>query len=96
TKSSSDTLITPPTVTSTRLTTFAKGKQPVKASKAKSLTVLSEVAMNDDDDDVDEGSDDQDDDDDDDDNQDDDNQDNDDQDEGDDCNAPLRKEDVMS
>nr|GEZ38343.1 reverse transcriptase domain-containing protein [Tanacetum cinerariifolium] len=45
TKSSSDTTITPPTAAGTRLLTFAKGKQPAKASKAKSLTVLSEVAM---------------------------------------------------
>nr|GEX35213.1 hypothetical protein [Tanacetum cinerariifolium] len=76
TKSSSDTTITPPTATSTRLSTSAKGKQPAKASKVKSLTVLSEVAMteaeqmklamkrsfdeDDDDDDVDERSDDQD------------------------------------
>nr|GEV03989.1 retrovirus-related Pol polyprotein from transposon TNT 1-94 [Tanacetum cinerariifolium] len=47
TKSSSDTTVTPPTAAvGTRLSTSAKGKQPVKASKAKSLTVLSEVAMN--------------------------------------------------
>nr|GEY95174.1 hypothetical protein [Tanacetum cinerariifolium] len=45
TKSSFDTSITPPTITGTRLSTFAKGKQPTKASKAKSLTVLFEVAM---------------------------------------------------
>nr|GEZ43237.1 hypothetical protein [Tanacetum cinerariifolium] len=45
TKSSSDTTITPPTTAGTRLSTSAKGKQPVKASKAKRLTVLSEVAM---------------------------------------------------
>nr|GEW05564.1 retrovirus-related Pol polyprotein from transposon TNT 1-94 [Tanacetum cinerariifolium] len=45
TKSSSDTTITPPTAAGTRLSTFAKSKQPAKASKAKSLTVLSEVAM---------------------------------------------------
>nr|GEX16949.1 hypothetical protein [Tanacetum cinerariifolium] len=44
-KSSSDTTITPPTAVGTRLLTSAKGKQPAKASKAKSLTVLSEVAM---------------------------------------------------
>nr|GEU41018.1 reverse transcriptase domain-containing protein [Tanacetum cinerariifolium] len=45
TKISSDTTITPPTTTGTRLSTFAKGKQPAKASKSKSLTALSEVAM---------------------------------------------------
>nr|GEU91745.1 retrovirus-related Pol polyprotein from transposon TNT 1-94 [Tanacetum cinerariifolium] len=45
TKSSSDTTITPLTAAGTRLLTFTKGKQPAKASKAKSLTVLSEVAM---------------------------------------------------
>nr|GEW55185.1 hypothetical protein [Tanacetum cinerariifolium] len=45
TKSSFDTTITPPTVAGTRLSTSAKGKQPAKASKAKSLTVLFNVAM---------------------------------------------------
>nr|GEW14227.1 hypothetical protein [Tanacetum cinerariifolium] len=45
TKSSFDTSITPPTATGTRLLTSAKGKQVAKASKAKGLTVLSEVAM---------------------------------------------------
>nr|GEW28644.1 hypothetical protein [Tanacetum cinerariifolium] len=46
TKSSFDTTVTPPTAAAgTRLSTFAKGKQPAKASKAKSLTVLFEVAM---------------------------------------------------
>nr|GEU84754.1 hypothetical protein [Tanacetum cinerariifolium] len=45
TKSSYVTSITLPTVAGTRLLTSAKGKQPAKASKAKSLTVLSEVAM---------------------------------------------------
>nr|GEY37367.1 hypothetical protein [Tanacetum cinerariifolium] len=46
TKSSSDTTITPPTAAAgPRLTTFAKGKQAAKASKAKSLSALSEVAM---------------------------------------------------
>nr|GEW71268.1 hypothetical protein [Tanacetum cinerariifolium] len=35
TKSSFDTSITPPTIAVTRLSTFAKGKQPAKASKAK-------------------------------------------------------------
>nr|GEX31644.1 hypothetical protein [Tanacetum cinerariifolium] len=46
TKSSSDTTITPPTTTGTRLSTSTKGKQPAKSSKAKGLTVLSEVAIN--------------------------------------------------
>nr|GEV19331.1 hypothetical protein [Tanacetum cinerariifolium] len=47
TKSSSDTTVTPhPTAAAgTRLFTSAKGKQPAKASKAKSLTALFEVAM---------------------------------------------------
>nr|GFC58401.1 hypothetical protein [Tanacetum cinerariifolium] len=45
TKSSSDTTVTPLTATGTRLSTSAKGKQPVKSSKAKGLSVLSEVAM---------------------------------------------------
>nr|GEV35395.1 uncharacterized mitochondrial protein AtMg00810-like [Tanacetum cinerariifolium] len=72
TKSSFDTTVTPTTAaTGTRLSTISKGKQPAKASKAKSLTVLFEVAMTEakqlndeeDDDDVDEGSDNQDDDD---------------------------------
>nr|GEV08419.1 hypothetical protein [Tanacetum cinerariifolium] len=46
TKSSSDTTVTPPTAAAgTRLSTSAKDKQPTKASKANSLTVLSEVAM---------------------------------------------------
>nr|GFA13480.1 hypothetical protein [Tanacetum cinerariifolium] len=46
TKSSSDTSITPPTAdVSPRLKAFAKGKQTEKASKAKSLSALSEVAM---------------------------------------------------
>nr|GEW92308.1 retrovirus-related Pol polyprotein from transposon TNT 1-94 [Tanacetum cinerariifolium] len=45
TKSNSDTTITPPTAAGTRLSTSAKGRQPAKPSKAKSLTVLSEVAM---------------------------------------------------
>nr|GEU65203.1 hypothetical protein [Tanacetum cinerariifolium] len=67
TKSSSDTIVTPPTTAAgTRLSTSAKGKQPAKASKAKSLTMLSEkLSDEEDDDDVDEGSDDQNDDDDD-------------------------------
>nr|GEV28905.1 hypothetical protein [Tanacetum cinerariifolium] len=46
TRSSFDTTITPLTATADpRLTTFAKGKQAAKASKAKSLSALSEVAM---------------------------------------------------
>nr|GFA54818.1 hypothetical protein [Tanacetum cinerariifolium] len=45
TKSSSDTTITPPNVPGTRLSTLAKGKKPAQSSKAKGLTVLSEVAM---------------------------------------------------
>nr|GEW78115.1 hypothetical protein [Tanacetum cinerariifolium] len=46
TKSSSDTTITPPTAAAgPRLTTSKKGKQAAKASKAKSLSALSEVAM---------------------------------------------------
>nr|GFA20840.1 hypothetical protein [Tanacetum cinerariifolium] len=45
TKSSSDTTITPPTAAGTRLSISAKGKQPAKASKAKSLNVLTKVAM---------------------------------------------------
>nr|GEW73107.1 putative ribonuclease H-like domain-containing protein [Tanacetum cinerariifolium] len=45
-KSSSDTTVTPPTADAgTRLSTSTKGKQPAKAAKAKSLIVLSEVAM---------------------------------------------------
>nr|GFA64196.1 hypothetical protein [Tanacetum cinerariifolium] len=43
--SSSNTTITPPTAAGTRLSTSKKGKQLAKASKAKSLTLLSEVAM---------------------------------------------------
>nr|GEX54116.1 hypothetical protein [Tanacetum cinerariifolium] len=46
TRSGSDTSITPPTAVATpRLTAAAKGKQTAKASKAKSLSALSEVAM---------------------------------------------------
>nr|GEV66621.1 hypothetical protein [Tanacetum cinerariifolium] len=46
TKSSSDTSITPLTAAACpRLTASAKGKQTAKASKAKSLSALSEVAM---------------------------------------------------
>nr|GEY57969.1 hypothetical protein [Tanacetum cinerariifolium] len=46
-KSSFDSTVTlPPTAAAgTRLFTYAKGKQPAKASKAKSLTALSEVAI---------------------------------------------------
>nr|GEY40322.1 retrovirus-related Pol polyprotein from transposon TNT 1-94 [Tanacetum cinerariifolium] len=46
TRSSSDTTITLPTAAAgPRLTTFEKGKQAAKASKSKSLSALSEVAM---------------------------------------------------
>nr|GEV98834.1 hypothetical protein [Tanacetum cinerariifolium] len=46
TKSCSDIIVTPPAAaTSTRLSISSKGKQPANASKATSLTVLSEVAM---------------------------------------------------
>nr|GFB77331.1 hypothetical protein [Tanacetum cinerariifolium] len=45
TKSSLDTSITPPTAAGTILSTSVKGKQPAKASKPKSLNVLSKVAM---------------------------------------------------
>nr|GEX63330.1 hypothetical protein [Tanacetum cinerariifolium] len=46
TKSSSDTIVTPPTADAgPRLSTSAKGKQPATTSKAKSLSALSEVAM---------------------------------------------------
>nr|GEW25768.1 hypothetical protein [Tanacetum cinerariifolium] len=46
TRSSFDTSITPPiAAVSPRLTASAKGKQTAKASKAKSLSALSEVAM---------------------------------------------------
>nr|GEU87894.1 hypothetical protein [Tanacetum cinerariifolium] len=46
TKSSSDTSITPPTAAaSLRPKAFTKGKQTSKASKAKSLSALSEVSM---------------------------------------------------
>nr|GFA62151.1 hypothetical protein [Tanacetum cinerariifolium] len=47
TKSSSNTTVTPPPTAAagTRLSTSAKGKQPAKASKAKSLTALFEVAI---------------------------------------------------
>nr|GFD20782.1 hypothetical protein [Tanacetum cinerariifolium] len=46
TRSSSDTTVTPLTAAAgPRLTTSKKGKQVAKASKAKSLSALSEVAM---------------------------------------------------
>nr|GFA73646.1 hypothetical protein [Tanacetum cinerariifolium] len=46
TRSSFNTTITPPTVAAgPRLTTFEKGKQAAKASKSKSLSALSELAM---------------------------------------------------
>nr|GFB85846.1 hypothetical protein [Tanacetum cinerariifolium] len=45
TQSSSDTTMPPPTAVSTRHSTSEKGKQPDKSSKAKGLSVLSEVAM---------------------------------------------------
>nr|GEX39093.1 hypothetical protein [Tanacetum cinerariifolium] len=64
-KSSSDTTVTPlpTTAAGTRLSTSAKGKQPAKASKAKSLTILTEKSSDDqdgrnNDDDQEEGSDD--------------------------------------
>nr|GEW97973.1 hypothetical protein [Tanacetum cinerariifolium] len=48
TRSSSDTTVTPLTAAAgLRLSTSAKGKQPAKAFKAKSLSALSEVAMTD-------------------------------------------------
>nr|GEU70916.1 hypothetical protein [Tanacetum cinerariifolium] len=43
--SSSDTTITPLKAAGIRLSTSAKGKQPAKSSKAKGLSVISEVAM---------------------------------------------------
>nr|GEU79822.1 hypothetical protein [Tanacetum cinerariifolium] len=46
TRSSSDTFITPPTAAAgPRLTSSTKGKQAAKASKAKSLSALSEVVL---------------------------------------------------
>nr|GEW47957.1 hypothetical protein [Tanacetum cinerariifolium] len=45
TQSSSDNTMPPPTSANTRLSTSAKDKQPAKSSKAKGLSVLSEVAM---------------------------------------------------
>nr|GEZ76558.1 hypothetical protein [Tanacetum cinerariifolium] len=45
TQISFDTIITPPMAAGTRLLTSVKGKQHAKSSKAKGLSVLSEVAM---------------------------------------------------
>nr|GEV36959.1 hypothetical protein [Tanacetum cinerariifolium] len=45
TQSSFDTTMPPPTATGTRLSTSAIGKQPAKSTKAKGLSVLSEVAL---------------------------------------------------
>nr|GEV15864.1 hypothetical protein [Tanacetum cinerariifolium] len=45
THSSFDTTMSPPTASGTRLSTSTKGKQPTKSSKAKDLSVLSEVAL---------------------------------------------------
>nr|GFB63372.1 hypothetical protein [Tanacetum cinerariifolium] len=45
TQSSFNTTLPPPTAACTRLSTLAKGKQPAKSSKAKGLSVLSEVAL---------------------------------------------------
>nr|GFA13526.1 retrovirus-related Pol polyprotein from transposon TNT 1-94 [Tanacetum cinerariifolium] len=45
TKSSSNTTMPPPMAAGTRLSTSAKGKQPAKSTKAKGLSVLSEVEM---------------------------------------------------
>nr|GEY48179.1 hypothetical protein [Tanacetum cinerariifolium] len=45
TQSSFDTTMPPPTAAGIRFSTSAKGKQPAKSSKAKGLSVLSEVAM---------------------------------------------------
>nr|GEY95115.1 hypothetical protein [Tanacetum cinerariifolium] len=47
TKSSSDTTMPPPTAAGIRLSTLAKGKQPAKSSKAKGLSVLSELSTHD-------------------------------------------------
>nr|GEX29053.1 retrovirus-related Pol polyprotein from transposon TNT 1-94 [Tanacetum cinerariifolium] len=49
TRSSFDTTITPPTAVGPRLTTSVKGNQAAKASKAKSLSALSEEVVRDDD-----------------------------------------------
>nr|GEV71229.1 hypothetical protein [Tanacetum cinerariifolium] len=45
THSSFDTTMPPPTAVGTRLSTSAKGKLPAKSSKAKGLSMLSEVAL---------------------------------------------------
>nr|GEU72321.1 hypothetical protein [Tanacetum cinerariifolium] len=45
TQSSFNTTMPPPTAAGTRLLTLTKRKQPTKSSKAKGLTVLSEVAL---------------------------------------------------
>nr|GEU84951.1 hypothetical protein [Tanacetum cinerariifolium] len=45
TQSSFDTIMPPLTVAGTRLSTSAKGKQPAKSTKAKGLSVLSEVSL---------------------------------------------------
>nr|GEW30771.1 hypothetical protein [Tanacetum cinerariifolium] len=45
TQSSSDTTMPPSTAIGTRFSTLAKGKQHAKSSKAKGLSVLSEVAL---------------------------------------------------
>nr|GEW32356.1 ribonuclease H [Tanacetum cinerariifolium] len=45
TQSSFETIMPLPTAASTRLSTSAKGKQPANSSKAKGLSMLSEVAM---------------------------------------------------
>nr|GEU31992.1 integrase, catalytic region, zinc finger, CCHC-type, peptidase aspartic, catalytic [Tanacetum cinerariifolium] len=64
TRSSSDTSITLPTVAvGPRLTAYAKGKQPAKASKVRSLSALSENSTDDDDDEGKDGNDDEEDDD---------------------------------
>nr|GFC45167.1 hypothetical protein [Tanacetum cinerariifolium] len=44
-QSSFNTTLPPPVAKGTRIQTSAKGKQPAKSSKAKGLTVLSEVAL---------------------------------------------------
>nr|GFC53296.1 hypothetical protein [Tanacetum cinerariifolium] len=44
-QSSFDTTLPPPTAAGIRLSTSAKGKQPDKSSKAKGLSVFSEVAL---------------------------------------------------
>nr|GFD06852.1 hypothetical protein [Tanacetum cinerariifolium] len=47
TQSSSDTTMPPPTAAGTRLSTSVKGKQPAKSSKAKGLSMLSELTTRD-------------------------------------------------